>query len=291
MAKPNSAEAKRIKSSLSRERCVATTESAKRYSSAKSRSLTASRLFAVMDAKSQLARQRIAIDGKSAACERSRAQTDKHPLAPRQAATARCRVGILRSAPAASAKAKSAARAASASSRASERSDSFPPGSRTIRSARPARRTLLAPRLSRTSGIPSLSFRCGCARCATLHQSDREPRSTLLRRNDGRPRRSMRQASSDRFERDFRWHRAPSICVRTLPPSASAPPPSRAPTRDRARFHKAASGDRTATIARTRKSSRPGARSNRPPHILSFFGSLNAASLPRLRVAPLAAAL
>ena len=49
--KPNSGEANRTKSSDRRERCIASVESAKRYSSAKSRSLTASRLLAVMREK------------------------------------------------------------------------------------------------------------------------------------------------------------------------------------------------------------------------------------------------
>ena len=66
---PNSGEANSTKSSASRERCIARVDSAKRYSSAKSRSLTASKLLAVDTRKTEIARQGFAIERKCAAGE------------------------------------------------------------------------------------------------------------------------------------------------------------------------------------------------------------------------------
>ncbi len=60
---------------------------------------------------------------------------------------------------------------------------------------------------SRTSEIPSPPFHCGCARYAASRRAAPAFRSARFRRNDGRLPPAMHRARPNRFARVFRFHR------------------------------------------------------------------------------------
>ena len=101
-------------SSASRDRCMASVESVKRYSSAKSRSLTASRLFGGSRENPKSLASALRLIGNASAGQRPRSHwaTHRHDRLPPR--TAPRRAGTPRRAPAASAKVAMAARAACA---------------------------------------------------------------------------------------------------------------------------------------------------------------------------------
>ena len=157
--------------------------------------------------KTQIARQRLAVERKSAARQRAGAERAESARR-RQPRIVPRRAEMLRRAPAASARAAAAARAACAWCPAWERGDSFRPARRSPAAATRARAASPAPRPSRTCGIRSPPFRCGCGRCAALRRAGRVFRSARFRRNGERPRRSSRRATPHRIARAARFHRA-----------------------------------------------------------------------------------
>ncbi len=206
---PNSGEAKSTMSSESRERCIASAESAKRYSSAKSRSLD----------RVQAVRRDARETQVAAPAPCGRAEMRSPPARPspagkrrrerRRRRTRSSRARKPRHAPAASAKAASAARAACACCPAIGTPRFFSACAANARQQPGDGAAHLRARpLARTCGIRSPPFRCGCGRCAAWRRADRVFRSAPFQRNDGRPRPSKRRARLDRCARAVRFRRA-----------------------------------------------------------------------------------
>ena len=179
---------------------MASVASAKRYSSAKSRSLTASRLLAVMREKPRSRASALRSMRKRAAGERARAQRAESARTAARRKRSRVALEMLRRAPAASAKAEAAARAACAWCRASECRDCFRPASASARIERRERRRAISRAASFTymrNSVATISLRLRPV--CSLRRAGRAARSARFRRNGERLRRceSSSHAGSD----------------------------------------------------------------------------------------------